>query len=120
MTSMKHVPEVQADPAALGLDPEKLGDLLARARRGLEEAGLPSLQLAVAREGRLALFAQALKSAGEMQNLTASTWLVESTYTPEEIKTVLTPTLARGSGTLEHPVSLPGLLWGIAGRTRVR
>ena len=57
---------------------------------------MPKLSIVIAniRSGRLALFAQALKSAGEMQNLTASTWLLESAYGPEEVKTVLTPTLA--------------------------
>ena len=60
------------------------------------QSEMPKLSIVIAniRSGRLALFAQALKSAGEMQNLTASTWLLESAYGPEEVKTVLTPTLA--------------------------
>jgi CubicO group peptidase (beta-lactamase class C family) len=59
-------PPPSADPAALGLDPEKLEGLLARARRGLQESGLPSLQLAVARKGQLGLFAT-LGGAGGAQ-----------------------------------------------------
>ena len=48
-------PEV-LDPASLGLDPEKVEALVARARREVEEGLLPSCQLALARDGQLALF----------------------------------------------------------------
>jgi CubicO group peptidase (beta-lactamase class C family) len=45
----------RATPEELGIDPAKLGDLAARARREVEEGLLPSCQLAVARHGKLAL-----------------------------------------------------------------
>jgi len=44
------------DPASIGLDPGGLDDLVARARRDVEEGVLPSCQLAVARHGKLGLF----------------------------------------------------------------
>ena len=44
------------DPAELGLDPQALEALVARARREIDDGTLPSCQLAVARGGRLALF----------------------------------------------------------------
>jgi CubicO group peptidase (beta-lactamase class C family) len=47
---------VVADPAELGIDPVKLGGLLERAQREVDEGRLPSCQLAVARDGRLAAF----------------------------------------------------------------
>jgi CubicO group peptidase (beta-lactamase class C family) len=49
-------PEVVADLAELGLDPERLEELFTRARREIDEGLLPSCQLAVARHGRLAAF----------------------------------------------------------------
>lgn len=42
------------DPASLGVDPEKLAELLSRAAREVDDGLLPSCQVAVAREGRLA------------------------------------------------------------------
>jgi CubicO group peptidase (beta-lactamase class C family) len=48
--------EVAADARELGVDAEALADLVARARRTVEEHGLPSCQLALARHGRLAAF----------------------------------------------------------------
>lgn len=44
------------DPIELGLDPVALGALMARARREVDEGLLPSCQVAVARNGRLAAF----------------------------------------------------------------
>lgn len=40
----------------LGIDPDKLADVLARARREVDEGLLPACQIAVARHGRLAAF----------------------------------------------------------------
>ena len=45
-----------ADPASLGLDPDRIEALRARARREIDSGLLPSCQLALARHGRLALF----------------------------------------------------------------
>lgn len=42
-----------ADPAELGIEPDALEDLLARARREVDAGLLPSCQLALARHGRL-------------------------------------------------------------------
>ncbi len=42
-----------ADPAELGIEPDALEDLLARARREVDAGLLPSCQLALARNGRL-------------------------------------------------------------------
>ncbi len=44
------------DPAELGLDPAKLEAVVERARREIDAGILPSCQLAIARNGRLALF----------------------------------------------------------------
>ena len=44
------------DPSQVGLDPERLGALVERARREVEQGLLPSCQLAVARHGQLGLF----------------------------------------------------------------
>ncbi|MFN8041627.1 MAG: serine hydrolase domain-containing protein [Acidimicrobiales bacterium] len=44
------------DPASLGLDPQRVDDFLARARREVDEGLLPSCQVALARHGRLAVF----------------------------------------------------------------
>lgn len=46
-----------ADPASLGIDPARLDELVARARREIDEGRLPSCQLALARDGELALSA---------------------------------------------------------------
>jgi len=46
----------RADPAELGLDPLKIQKLLDRARREVDAGLLPSVQIAVARHGRLAVF----------------------------------------------------------------
>jgi CubicO group peptidase (beta-lactamase class C family) len=40
----------------LGLDPEKVDELVARARRDVDEGDLPSCQLALARDGKVGLF----------------------------------------------------------------
>ncbi|MEZ5144048.1 MAG: serine hydrolase domain-containing protein [Acidimicrobiales bacterium] len=44
------------DPASLGLDPGRVAELVARARREVDAGLLPSCQIALARHGRLALF----------------------------------------------------------------
>ena len=44
------------DPRTIGLDPERLAALSERVRREVDEGLLPSVQVAVAREGRLGLF----------------------------------------------------------------
>ena len=44
------------DPRSIGLDPERLRALTDRVRREVDEGLLPSVQVAVAREGRLGLF----------------------------------------------------------------
>ena len=43
-------------PEAVGIDPDKLAEVVGRVRREVDEGLLPSAQIAVAREGRLALF----------------------------------------------------------------
>jgi CubicO group peptidase (beta-lactamase class C family) len=43
-------------PEAAGLDPEKVGALLARARQEIDAGILPSCQLAIARHGRIGVF----------------------------------------------------------------
>src|SRR5256885_12125380 len=48
--------DIASDPADVGVDPERLGALLERARREIDEGLLPSCQLALAREGRLVAF----------------------------------------------------------------
>jgi CubicO group peptidase (beta-lactamase class C family) len=48
--------DVLDDPAPLGIDPGRLSDLIDRARKEIDEGLLPSCQLAVARNGRLAAF----------------------------------------------------------------
>jgi CubicO group peptidase (beta-lactamase class C family) len=48
--------ELRAEPEELGLDPMKIAALLARVRREVDEGLLPATQLAVARNGRLAVF----------------------------------------------------------------
>lgn len=45
-----------SDPSRVGLDPERLGALVERARREIDQGLLPSCQLAVARHGQLGLF----------------------------------------------------------------
>ena len=44
------------DPAAFGLDPSLVADLIARAQRDIDEGHVPSCQLAFARDGKLALW----------------------------------------------------------------
>ena len=46
-----------ADPEELGLDPQRLAALLERVRREVDAGLLPGIQVALARHGRLALFA---------------------------------------------------------------
>jgi CubicO group peptidase (beta-lactamase class C family) len=48
--------DTPAPCAELGLDPEKLKHLVARAQRGIDEGPLPSVQIALARDGQLGLF----------------------------------------------------------------
>jgi len=43
-------------PESVGIDPDNLADVVRRVRREVDEGLLPSAQIAVAREGRLALF----------------------------------------------------------------
>src|SRR6185503_2045418 len=45
-----------AGPIAVGVDPDRLDVLLDRIRQAVEEGPLPSMQVAVARQGRLAAF----------------------------------------------------------------
>ena len=45
-----------SDPKEIGINPDKLTDLLNRVRKEVDEGLLPSVQIAVAREGRLAVF----------------------------------------------------------------
>ena len=47
---------VAASPESVGVDPEKLAAVVARVRQEVDEGVLPSAQIAVAREGKLALF----------------------------------------------------------------
>ena len=51
-------------PEAVGIDAERLAEVLQRVRREVDEGLLPSAQIAVAREGRLALF----ETIGEATN----------------------------------------------------
>jgi CubicO group peptidase (beta-lactamase class C family) len=53
---MFNVTDVASNPAELGIEPAKLQDLFDRAAREIDEGHLPSCQLAVARDGRLAAF----------------------------------------------------------------
>ncbi|MEM7729896.1 MAG: hypothetical protein AAF311_11580 [Pseudomonadota bacterium] len=55
-----------------------------------------SLSLVVAdiKSGRSAMFNQVLYGVGEVQGLSDSTWLVESEIGPDEMRTVLGPTLS--------------------------
>ena len=52
------------NPADIGIDPAKLQDLLDRARKEVDEGLLPSAQIAIARNGKLAAF----KTFGEATN----------------------------------------------------
>src|ERR1700694_2702477 len=45
---------VARNPAELGIDPDKWADLIDRSHREVDEGRLPSCQLAVARDGRVA------------------------------------------------------------------
>ena len=53
---MAGAPVVEDAPEALGIDAEKLAAVVQRVRREVDEGLLPSAQIAVAREGKLALF----------------------------------------------------------------
>ena len=53
---MPHLDFFASSPEAVGVDAERLDDVLQRVRREVDEGLLPSAQIAVAREGRLALF----------------------------------------------------------------
>ena len=53
MTGFDYTP---LEPGQLGLDPSRLVELLERARGAVAAGPLPSVQVALAREGRLALF----------------------------------------------------------------
>ena len=58
-------PKFRAEsPESVGIDPDKLADVVQRVRREVDEGLLPSAQIAVAREGRLALF----ETVGEATN----------------------------------------------------
>jgi CubicO group peptidase (beta-lactamase class C family) len=59
---MPHPRHFASSPESLGLDPDRLDALFARARREVDEGRLPSCQLAVARHGRLA----AMRTFGEV------------------------------------------------------
>lgn len=48
--------QFHGDPSALGINPDKLTDLLNRAKQEVDEGLLPNAQLALARNGRLAVF----------------------------------------------------------------
>jgi CubicO group peptidase (beta-lactamase class C family) len=48
--------ELRAEPEELGLDPMKIAALLARVRREVDEGLLPATQVALARNGKLAVF----------------------------------------------------------------
>ena len=48
--------DVVNDPEQLGIDPQRLSELVERARKEIDEGLLPSCQFAVARNGRLAAF----------------------------------------------------------------
>jgi CubicO group peptidase (beta-lactamase class C family) len=69
---MPHTHRLAPSPESVGIEPAKLEKLIARARREVDEGILPSCQLAVAREGRLA----ALQSFGAAD--TASLYVVFS------------------------------------------
>jgi len=58
---MPYTERLAPSPESLGIDPVKLEKLCARAQRDVDEGVLPSCQLAVARDGRLA----ALRTFGE-------------------------------------------------------
>lgn len=47
---------IAASPEAVGVDPSKLAAVVARVRQEVDDGVLPSAQIAVAREGKLALF----------------------------------------------------------------
>ncbi len=51
-------------PGQLGLDSDRLDELVARAQRGIDQGPLPSVQIALAKDGKLALFS----SLGEADN----------------------------------------------------
>ena len=53
---MPHPDFLAPSPEAVGVDAERLDDVLQRVRQEVDEGLLPSAQIAVAREGRLALF----------------------------------------------------------------
>jgi CubicO group peptidase (beta-lactamase class C family) len=55
MTEAPFTREVIEDPGELGLDPDAVAELVARAQREIDEGHIPSCQLAFARDGRLAL-----------------------------------------------------------------
>ena len=48
--------DFRAEPEELGLDPEKIATLLARVRREVDAGLLPATQVAVARNGKVAVF----------------------------------------------------------------
>src|SRR2546427_12145729 len=65
MLDTKHT---ESKPEAAGIDPEKLEALFARAKRDVDEGLLPSAQVAVARNGRLAgmrTFGKAVQGGAE-------------------------------------------------------
>jgi len=56
MQNQQIAPELLAEPEELGLDPMKIAALLARVRREVDEGLLPATQVALARNGKVAVF----------------------------------------------------------------
>ena len=57
-------------PESVGIDSSKLEALFERAEKEVNEGLLPSVQIAVAREGRIA----AMRSFGRVESAAARTW----------------------------------------------
>jgi CubicO group peptidase (beta-lactamase class C family) len=56
MASVPFDPHPAADPASFGIDPEKLADLYARAQVDVDAGRIPSCQIAIARDGKVAVW----------------------------------------------------------------
>ncbi len=56
MTSTTPDPYTVVEPAAVGIDPQKVGELVERAHREVDAGLLPSCQVALAKDGQLVLF----------------------------------------------------------------
>jgi len=61
---MPHESHFAESPASVGIDPEKLAVVFARARKEVDEGLLPSSQIAIARNGRIA----AMQSVGTVKH----------------------------------------------------